>query len=98
MNGVRHPAPLSWEEFSRDLRFAAHHCGDIHIFSLEGCVHQGFLERLSGFNWGLPVKAPQPWTGILHLLRAAFRASLWLASRPILLIGILVCMFGLLAL
>lgn len=97
MDGIRHPAPLSWAELSRDLRLAAHRCGDIHIFSLEGCVHQGFLERLLDFDWEQPVNPPRPWAEMLYVLRAAFRACLWLATRPGALIGILACIVGLLA-
>ncbi len=97
LDGIRHPTPLSWDEFSRDLRFAARRCGDIHVFSLEGCVRQGFLERLPGFDWDLPIQPPRPWAALLYVLRAVLRASLWLMSRPLALIAILACVVGFIA-
>jgi hypothetical protein len=97
LEGVRHPPSLSWEEFSRDLRLAASRCRDLHIFSLEGCVERGFLDRLQTFDWDLPIRPPHPWVEILHVLRSAFHASLWLVSRPVVLIGLLVGVAGLLA-
>ena len=87
---------LSWQEFSRDLRLVACRCNDIHIFSLEGCVQQGFLERLQVFDWDLPIKPPRSKATVLTGLRAALRAALWLASRPLALIGILFCLVALL--
>lgn len=42
---------LSWLQLERDLLLAAEHCADLSIFSLEGCVWQGFLERLRDFDW-----------------------------------------------
>jgi hypothetical protein len=56
--GLDPPPPLSWDEFTRDLRLARRHTRDIHVFSLEGCVEQGYLERLVDFDWGIPTHAP----------------------------------------
>ncbi|HEX2210840.1 MAG TPA: hypothetical protein VHG93_24365 [Longimicrobium sp.] len=55
--GLDPPPPLSWEEFARDLRLARRHTRDIHVFSLEGCVERGYLERLVHFDWGVPTHA-----------------------------------------
>ncbi len=74
------PAYLNWEEFSRDL-LLAHNAGKtMHIFSLEGCVRQGFLERLPEFDWNQPVVVP-PATR-LRLGRGLLQALLWLLQRP----------------
>ncbi len=96
IEGVKHPISLNWEELSRDLRLAHRHCGNIHIFSLEGCIEQGFLPQLREFDWALPVRAPHPWSEILYTLRTALKASLWLVSHPIVLVLALVCIAGLL--
>lgn len=56
--GLDPPPPLSWDEFARDLRLARRHTRDIHVFSLEGCVERGYLERLVDFDWGVPTHAP----------------------------------------
>ena len=50
--------PLDWDEFSRDLIVASHFSRVIGVFSLEGCVHQGFLPRLKTFNWSQSVTVP----------------------------------------
>jgi len=69
------PLPkLTWDAFSHDLRVAARACRDVTVFSLEGCVQQGFLSRLLDFDWDAPV-APAP-----RLPRLATRASRLLAS------------------
>ena len=49
--GLIEVPPSSWEEFARDLRLARRWTEDVHVFSLEGCVHQGFLPRLRDFDW-----------------------------------------------
>lgn len=56
--GLDPPPPLTWDEFARDLRLTRRHTRDIHVFSLEGCVEQGYLERLEDFDWGIPTHAP----------------------------------------
>jgi hypothetical protein len=56
--GLDPPPPLTWDEFARDLRLTRRHTRDIHVFSLEGCVEQGYLERLVDFDWGIPTHAP----------------------------------------
>ncbi|HLO57405.1 MAG TPA: hypothetical protein VK179_01555 [Bacteroidales bacterium] len=47
--------PLNWNELSRDLIVASHFTKDIGIFSLEGCVQQGFLPKLKNFDWNQSV-------------------------------------------
>lgn len=73
--------PLSCEELTRDLRLARRWTDDIHVFSLEGCVRQGFLARLRDFDWETPVEALAPARGVDGLrwvARQVLRASSWL--------------------
>lgn len=49
------PAPLNWDEFSRDLIVANHFSHFVGVYNLEGCVHQGFLSRLKSMDWGQSV-------------------------------------------
>jgi hypothetical protein len=65
--------PLSWREFERDLRLAWHWTDDIFIYSLEGCVRQGFLPRIKTFVWDQPFLAPtepalwvENWRGLMQ--------------------------------
>ncbi len=83
LNGMDQ-TPLSWNEFSRDLRLAHQSCDDIHIFSLEGCVNQGFMEKLTELDWKQAVEKPQPLTFILTLVRIVSLPALWLTSHSFL--------------
>jgi hypothetical protein len=68
--------PLSWEELSGDLRRARRLCADLHVFSLEGCVRQGFLPQLRAFDWSGPEEAPKTTTRRMKLMRRAGGAVL----------------------
>ena len=72
---------LTWEEFSTDLRLAWQAGKPIHIFSLEGCVQQGWLERLTTFEWSKGVDSPN--TRLVNLGRGALQATAWLIERPL---------------
>lgn len=76
---------MTWEEFSLDLRLAWQAGKPIHVFSLEGCVEQGFLERLTTFDWSAPV-VEQNLT-LIKLGRGVLQATAWLIERP--LVGLL---------
>lgn len=86
--GVEFPGvksvPLNWDEFSRDLRLTRRSCDDIHVFSLEGCAAQNFMEPLISFDWNLPVTQPQPLTFMLKIARVISRVILWLTAHPFL--------------
>ena len=85
------PAPLSWDELARDLRLAYYFCDDIHIFSLEGCAQQGFLDRLDGFIWDNPILLPE--TSLLHVenKRRSLQSLLWVSTHSV---AILVAVAG----
>lgn len=80
IDGVITVAPLRWEEFSQSLKLSHAAGKPIFIFSLEGCVQQGFLTRLVDFDWEAPVAQthPQP----VHLARGGLHVVLWLLQRP----------------
>jgi len=79
---VTQPSFLTWDELSRDLRLAQHWTGDIHIFSLEGCVQQGFLQQLRDFDWeGRPVPCVAMLADVEHL-RTALRMVLLASVHP----------------
>lgn len=42
--------PLNWEELSRDLIVAHHFSSVIGVYSLEGCVRQGFMPMLKAMD------------------------------------------------
>jgi hypothetical protein len=79
--------PLTWDEFARDLRLAAHWHDDVFIYSLEGCVHQGFLARLPDFDWEAPFERPVRSARQVNAARTALQAVLWAVARPGLLLA-----------
>lgn len=50
--------PLNWEEFFRDLMVARHFSPTLGVYSLEGCVSQGYISRLKTMDWNRPVVIP----------------------------------------
>ncbi|MBN1147438.1 MAG: hypothetical protein JXA78_09290 [Anaerolineales bacterium] len=79
--GVADRKPLTWQELARDLRLAWCWCDDIHVFSLEGCVEQGFMEELSSFAWDYPVLMPEEGLARVESFRKALRSGLWLSAH-----------------
>jgi hypothetical protein len=72
---------LDWDGLARDLRLAYRRSPEIFVFSLEGCVRQGFLERLTDFDWNAPIVAPE---GVeqVNRRRRALQAGLWTSAHP----------------
>lgn len=81
-NGSMDVSPLSWDEFQTDLLLSAQHSPRIYVFSLEGCVQQGFLSRLTSFDWQQPVHIPYDNSRKVQRLRQAIGKILWLSARP----------------
>ena len=94
VEGVINLDPLTWEEFSRDLRLCVMRQKPIHIFCLEGCVQQGFLSRMTTFNWDEPAALPKAVTRI-RLIRTWITALLWLLERPWVILIALASLIGL---
>jgi hypothetical protein len=72
---------LTWDEFARDLRLSWRWCDDLHIFSLEGCVQQGFIPRLKTFVWDYPIMIPEQSLLFANNLRGSLRSVLWLGMN-----------------
>lgn len=79
--------PLSWEELSRDLRLAWVFTDNIHVFSLEGCIREGYLNRLKDFEWDQPIFEPSEMAEKVERLRGPFKTILWVGTHPILVAG-----------
>ena len=71
---------LDWEEFSRDLRVARHFSDTIGVYSLAGCVQQGFLDRLRTMNWDEPVLIPRDAVQRAERLRTRIQRAIWIGS------------------
>jgi hypothetical protein len=51
---------LSWEQLAEEVRAAAAHTRNVYVFSLEGCVERGMLQRIAGIRWDDPPSALLP--------------------------------------
>ena len=89
--------PLNWEEFKRDLIVASHFSTTIGVYSLEGCVRQGFLPRLKAMVWGGSVTITADANGKVAQLRARVQGALWTASRLPYFVACIVLLDGLAA-
>jgi hypothetical protein len=81
VEGLINVPPLTWEEFSRDLRLCVMREKPIHIFCLEGCVEQGFLPKLNTFDWDKPVSVPKS-VNRVRFYRTGIATILWVLERP----------------
>jgi hypothetical protein len=72
---------LDWTQFSRDLIVAGRFTNLVGVYSLEGCVQQGFLKRLVAMNWDHTVVIPSAAVRKAILLHALFPATLWTLSH-----------------
>ncbi|MBW6467176.1 MAG: hypothetical protein K0B06_11780, partial [Brevefilum sp.] len=86
--------PLTWDQFARDLRLCVMQNKPVHIFSLEGCVEQGFLSRLNTFDWDQPAPVPANLAQV-HGMRTGLAALLWMIERPWAVLLGLATVFGL---
>jgi hypothetical protein len=94
VEGVIDLDPLTWEEFSRDLRLCVRREKPIHIFCLEGCVEQGFFSKLIDFDWDEPVSVPDSLTRV-RAIRTGITAGLWVLERPWVILVALASLVGL---
>jgi hypothetical protein len=78
---------LSWKAFSRDLRLAAGFTDTVHVFSLEGCVWSGYLERLQDLDWSEPAPIPLRFRLTMRLLHAWIVALLWWSRFGLTVLG-----------
>jgi len=92
--GVGDLDPMTWEEFSRDLRLCVMLEKPMHIFCLEGCVEQGFLSKLNTFDWNEPVAIPNRINKV-RAIRTGITVILWLVERPWVILVTLVSLIGL---
>lgn len=79
--GTVSQAPLSWEELERDLLLAHRWSHQLYIFSLEGCVQQGYLSRLADIDWHAGLPAVPDISGV-ERFRKGLRAALWVSNHP----------------
>jgi hypothetical protein len=72
---------LDWDELSRDLRLAWYCTDQIYIFSLEGCIEQGFLPGLEKFQWDQPIFFPESSAERVAGWRGFLQSILWISAH-----------------
>jgi hypothetical protein len=77
---------LDWEELSRDLRLAWYWTDQLYVFSLEGCVEQGFLPGLADFEWDRPIFFPESSAERVAGWRGFLQSILWISAHLLLII------------
>lgn len=82
LEGSLNQRPLNWEELRTDLLLAHQFTQELFVFSLEGCVSQGFLPLLRKMNWQQPVTIPVYEERRVDNLRKILRRGLLLSARP----------------
>ena len=73
--------PLDWDEFSRDLIVARHFSKTVGVYSLEGCVRQGFMPKLKTLDWNERVVIPAESVGKAAGFRKFVFLVLWVGSH-----------------
>lgn len=96
IEGLKDLPLLNWDEFARDLRLARRWRDEVHVFSLEGCVRQGFLARLKAFDWEKSVAPPLRTARQVEMLRKVLRAALWISVYPVVVLAGLIAVLWLL--
>jgi len=74
---------LNWDEFSRDLIVARHFSRRVGVYSLEGCIRQGFISRLKTMDWNQQVVIPDRSVGKAAGFRGLVFTVLWVGSHII---------------
>jgi hypothetical protein len=87
MEGFREPDYLNWQELQRDLLLAYQHTDHIYVFSLEGCAQQGFLEKLTNFDWNQEPVIPVIGARNVSRFRKLVQVLLWSTSHPLILLS-----------
>jgi hypothetical protein len=82
VGGIDQIPPLDADEFARDLRMASRFTDDVFVFSLEGCVRQGYLKMLADFDWDAAVKIPAVQARHVRRVRAGVHALLRASAHP----------------
>lgn len=91
MNAKFHP--LNWEEFEKDLITASHFTHIIGVYSLEGCVYQGFLQHLKNFDWDQTVVISSESINQVAHFRKVVGFLIWILSAWIYIFIVLILLF-----
>jgi hypothetical protein len=94
--GVTSKTRLSWEELARDLLLGRRFGADLYIFSLEGCVTQGFIQHLKSFDWDQRISIPIKAIRRVDQFRCGLHAVLWTSAHPLIFLYVLLAIIPIL--
>lgn len=84
---------MRWVDLRRDLLIAHEFSQNLYVFSLEGCVENGYLDRLLDLDWNAKITRPVYEINKVNLLRKLGQGALWTLSHPLpILAGALIAM------
>ncbi|MEA5079398.1 MAG: hypothetical protein VB013_12580 [Anaerolineaceae bacterium] len=93
VDGENELRSLRWLDLRRDLLIARQFCRHIYIFSLEGSVRNGYLDRLIDFDWNARIDLPVSDGKKVMIARKGLQALLWLLSHPWQILGSFALLF-----
>ena len=73
---------MRWIDLRRDLLISREFSNHLYIFSLEGCVEKGYIDRLLEFNWDASVDVSPREVFKITALRKLGQGVLWMLSHP----------------
>ncbi len=88
---------MSWDDLAYDLRLASRSAEEIHIFCLEAAAAKGFLPRLVGFDFTVPVAEYPEQVAFVQALATKVSGVSAVLSYPTLTLGGLFLLLVLLA-
>lgn len=88
---------MGFDDLAYDLRLAARSAEEIHIFCLEAAVEKGFLPRLVGFDYAVPIAEYPEQEVLVQGLAAKVMGVSAVLSYPTLFLGGLFLLLALLA-
>ena len=80
--------PSNWDELKHDLLLAWGCTNTIYIHTLEGCYQQGFLRRLSNFEWDQIFMEPSEAGNRIDQIRLSIQVFLWIISHYYIFLGL----------
>jgi hypothetical protein len=87
-------AVLDWSRFSRDLIVAGHFSHMIGVYNLEGCIRQGFLQRLKAVDWSQSVTIPADDLRRVDRRLGLLMAVLWIGENLFYIVIVLMLLFA----
>lgn len=85
-------SPLDWDQFARDLIVARHFSNTIGVYSLEGCISNGYLSRLKTMDWNRSVSISGASINKAARMERVICAVLWI-SRFWMLVAVFFFLF-----